>query len=312
MTDFYRGKRVCVLGGAGMLGASLVAMLVDLGASVLVIDDYSRGDTPQVKGARYMISDAGEGSYLYEHFKGIDAVFNLAASVGGVLYNQKHHALMFHENVRLQTAPVVAAKYANIPHFLQVSSVCVYAEDKQNPCIESDIGGEPNGANAGYALAKRMGERAMLWAELPHGVIVRPANLYGINDYFDDRAHVIPALIKKIIEDDVIKVNGRPDTVREFLYVDDAARGLITAMELGEANGVYNIGSDGANSCTIGELVYTLRDILEVDKSIEFTGGNGGDARRIVNGDKLMRLGWKAQVSLIDGLRRVCEWYKAE
>jgi GDP-L-fucose synthase len=306
--NFWIGKRVCVTGGAGMIGARLVQFLLDAGALVDVLDNFSRGRT-SVPGAHYHnLSDAGDKETCLELFTDKDAVFNLAAFVAGVTYNQTHHVEMFINNIRLQTMPAQAAAECGVPHFLQVSSVCVYAEDKQNPCKETDIGGEPHEANAGYAWAKRMGERAMRWANIPHAVIVRPANCYGINDYFDSRAHVIPALIKKILNDETIRVNGTGQEVREFLYADDAARGMMVALERG--NGIYNIGSDGENSCTIAELVYTLREILGVDKSIEFMGGNGGDSRRIVNGDKLMRLGWKAQMSLQDGLKAVCEWYQ--
>ncbi|OGC92482.1 MAG: hypothetical protein A2W25_15050 [candidate division Zixibacteria bacterium RBG_16_53_22] len=309
-TSFWAGKRIVIAGGCGLVGASLVKQLLDAGAQITVLDDYSRGKT-QIESdrARYIQGDAGDAATCAKWFVDADAVFNLAAYVAGVTYNQNHSLEMFERNIRLQTVPLIAAK-VGVKRFLQVSSVCVYAENKQNPCLESDIGGDPHPANAGYAWAKRMGERAALWSGLERVVIVRPANIYGIGDYFDERAHVIPALIKKITHDEVIRVNGTGQEVREFLYADDAARGMMVALERGKTNRVYNIGSDGANSCTIGELAYTLRDLLGVDKSIEFSGGEAGDDRRIVNGDKLMRLGWSPEVNLADGLKRVCEWYQ--
>ena len=291
-----------------MIGSRLVQFLVDAGNEVSVLDDFSRGRV-SVEGATYHNdADATSLKSCRKYFNGVDTVYNLAAYVAGVTYNQTHHHEMFLNNLKLQCVPLQAAAEMGVVNFLQVSSVCVYAEDKQNPCKESDIGGEPHAANAGYAWAKRMGERAVAWANIPHAVIVRPANCYGINDYFDDRAHVIPALIKKILHNETIEVNGTGQEVREFLFADDAARGMIVALERG--NGIYNIGSDGENSCTIAELVYTLREMLGVDKSITFTGGEGGDSRRIVNGDKLMQLGWEAQMSLQDGLKAVCEWYQ--
>lgn len=310
---YWTGKHVVVTGGAGLVGSMLVSQLLEDGAQVVVLDDFSRGhnqiDDPF---ARYVYGDAGDYGTCAKWFVDAEAVFNLAAYVAGVTYNQAHHAEMYGKNMRLQTTPALVAATLGIPRYLQVSSVCVYAEDKQNPCREETIGGEPNAANAGYAWAKRMGERVATWAGLKHCVIARPANIYGVNDYFDERAHVIPALIKKILTDDVIRVNGTGQEVREFLYSSDAANGMLVALENGANGEVYNIGTDGANSCTIAELAYTLRDILEVDKPIEFTGGNGGDARRIVNGDKLTRLGWQARMPLADGLKLVCDWYKEQ
>lgn len=311
MSNYWWGKHVCITGGAGMVGSMLTQLLLDAGAHVIALDDMSRGTTQiESKRVRYIVGDAGDKQTCAKWFVGCDAVFNLAAYVAGIGYNRTHNNEMFLNNIRLQVAPVMAAAEVGVPRFLQTSSVCVYAEDHQNPCREDDIGGEPNAANAGYAWAKRMGEHAVAWAGLKHGVIVRPANIYGVRDYFDERAHVIPALIKKCLGDGEIRVNGTGKEVREFLYVTDAARGMMVALERGEANGVYNIGSDGANSCTIAELAYTLRDILGVDKSIKMTGGDGGDSRRIVNGDRLAALGWKAEMPLKIGLETVCDWYK--
>lgn len=312
MSNYWWGKHACITGGAGLVGSMLVQLLLDAGARVIVLDDLSRGTTQiESKHARYVVGDAGDKQMCAKWFVGADAVFNLAAYVAGIGYNRTHNNEMFLNNIRLQVAPVMAAAEVGVPRFLQTSSVCIYAEDRQNPCRESDIGGEPNAANAGYAWAKRMGEHAAGWAGLKHGVIVRPANIYGVRDYFDERSHVIPALIKKCLSaQDEIRVNGTGAEVREFLYVTDAARGMLVALENGDAGGVYNIGTDGANSCTIAELAYTLRGILGVDKPIKFSGGDGGDSRRIVNGDRLAALGWKAEMPLKIGLETVCDWYK--
>ena len=307
---FWAGKGVCVTGGCGLVGSALVPLLVKRGAAVLVLDDMSRGRN-RIAGAQYLQDDAADALACRAAFIDVDVVINLAAYVAGVTFNQDHNTEMYLNNARLQITPARVADEMEIQHFLQVSSVCVYAEDKQDPCIESEVGGDPNRANAGYAWAKRMGENAVGWSNIEHAVIVRPANIYGINDYFDERAHVIPALIAKTLGDgDTIEVNGTGNEVREFLYADDAARGMLTAIERGASGEVYNIGTNGANSCTISELAYMIRDILGVDKAITFTGGNSGDKRRIVNGDKLARLGWQAEVGLAEGLKRVCEWHQ--
>lgn len=313
MKSFWTDQRVVVTGGAGMVGAMLVQLLTDNRCHVTVLDDFSRGQTQiDSKFVRYVKGDAGDLTTCEKWFVDADAIFNLAAYIAGVTYNKTHHAEMFERNIRLQMIPAIAAKHVGVKRFLQVSSVCVYAEDKQNPCLESDIGGEPNEANLGYALSKRMGERIARWSQLEHCVIVRPANIYGVRDYFDERAHVIPALIKKCLHDDTIRVYGTGQETREFIYVTDAAYGMMIALEQGQPGEVYNIGTDGANSCTIAELAYTLRETLGIDKSIEFDGNSQGDLRRIVNGDKLMRLGWKSGMPLQNGLELTCDWYKSE
>jgi nucleoside-diphosphate-sugar epimerase len=222
---FWANQRVVITGGCGLVGARLTQFLLDAGARVYVLDNLSRGKQ-KIDGAEYWDSDVGSVQECEWYFKQVkpDAIFNLAAHVAGVTYNARHQIEMFERNLPLQSAPVYAAAKTGVARFLQVSSVCVYAENKQNPCHEEDTGGEPNAANSGYAWAKQMGERITLWSTLPHCVIVRPANIYGINDYFDERAHVIPALIRKCVEDDAIRVNGTGKAVREFLYSDDAAR----------------------------------------------------------------------------------------
>lgn len=310
MTDFYAEKKVIVTGGAGMLGSALVSELVNARADVTVLDDFSRGSTC-VPGVTYVVGDAGHRSQCERLFLDAFAVFNLAAYVAGVLYNQYHHGQMFQRNVRLQTVPVLAASECQVPHFLQVSSVCVYAEEYQNPCLEENGWlGEPNLCNAGYAWAKRMGERTVVWSHLPHSVVVRPANMYGLHDYYDDRAHVIPALIRKAARDDVIHLHGTGREVREFLYADDCARACLVALEHGE--GVYNVGSNGANACSMLNLAEMVRENLKVDKDIVCDGGDGGDLQRTVNADRLMALGWEPRVSLCDGLARVCEGYRRQ
>jgi nucleoside-diphosphate-sugar epimerase len=301
-----RGKKVLVIGGAGMVGSMLTLMLKDMGAEVSVFDDLSRGHAI-IEGTKlYEFWDAGNVGECEWVFKLAEPeyIFNLAAYVAGIGYNRAHHAEMFEKNLRLMTAPVLAAKKFKIPHFLQVSSVCVYGDGYQNPCIESAIGGEPNPANEGYAFAKRMGERVALWANLPHLVIVRPANIYGVNDYFDDRAHVIPALIKKCLNDDVVKIFGTGDETREFIYSTDAARAMIQAI--GRESGIYNIGRQ--DPISIRTLVYIIQEALKVDKPVEFTGVDGGDKFRCVNGDKLGKEWYKMPLAF--GIETVCDWYK--
>lgn len=311
-SSFYANQRVVVTGGAGMVGSALVEQLVALGADVQVQDDFSRGTT-YIPGATYTRSDAGNDHACRHLFKDAFAVFNLAAYVAGVEYNQHNHALMFERNVRLQTAPVLAAKAVGVPHVLQTSSVCVYSPEYNHPAKEeAGFASEPHTANNGYAWAKRMGEKAVEWTGLPHAVIVRPSNVYGPRDYFDDRAHVIPALIRKALTEPVIRVNGSGYERREFIYTEDVARGMLHALEHGNHGSVYNLGTNGQTCVSIRQLVTLIQEATGTQgKDVVFTSDfNAGDPARWSDCTNMILLDWRYAVELPEGLARAVEWYR--
>lgn len=319
MTRFWEGKNVLVTGGAGFVGQHLCRQLLGLNANVTVIDDFSRGFT-QINGVEYHYCDAGcsDAMHIYD---GKDYVFNLAAACAGVLFNQRNNAYMFDNNVRLMSAPLMhAATLTDVKRFLQVSSVCVYGEGFTDPCVDTiPLQGEPVEANNGYAWAKRLGECMTRWYPDLYTVIVRPSNIYGPGDYFDERAHVIPALIRRCIHDDVVKVNGTGQERREFLYVEDAAKGMIHALQYGEHGQAYNLGSNGRTCITIRELVeaiyYTIHNTYTDRAPIEFEQmfDSGDDARWSV-ADKLARIGfgWEYMTSIYEGIERTVDYYKQE
>lgn len=314
MTTFWQGKRVAVLGGAGFLGSHVVDLLLSRGSVVAVLDNFSRGTNENPAVANVEV-DAGSLPALYSIMavKPWDVVLNLAASVAGVLYNQTHNSEMFSDNVALQSIPVQVCADLKVPRFIQVSSVCVYAPEYAAGAVEeSGQLGEPVQANNGYAWAKRMGERVALWADLPSVSIVRPSNMYGPRDYFDDKAHVIPALIKKCLTDDVIEVHGTGDEVREFLYVEDAARGLLAVAEHGAHRGVYNLGTGGVSKTSISNLVKSIQAVTRtLDKPVKFMGGNAGDKERYSNCEKIESLGFLVFEKPMTGLEKTVEWYQS-
>jgi GDP-L-fucose synthase len=309
--SFYAGQKVVVTGGAGMVGSSLVTELVRRGAHVLVQDDFSRGKT-YVTGAQYVTTDAGSFYACKKALEGAFALFNLAAAVAGVEFNQHNHGLMFDANMRLQATPMLAAAAAGVPHVLQVSSVCVYAPEHNSPALEvNGRDGEPHPANGGYAWAKRMGERVALWAGLERAVIVRPSNIYGPRDYFDERAHVIPALIRKVLRDETIRVNGSGYERREFIYVDDVARGMLAALEHGAHGEAYNIGTSGDTVVSIRQLVALIQQATGEYKPVAFAESyDPGDPMRQSDASALRALGWRHEVDLLEGLERTADWYK--
>ena len=311
---FWQDKKVVVTGGCGFVGSHLVPLLVEQGAQVLVVDDMRRGRNLPPKGVTVLRLDAGDPRALAKPFTGAHAVFNLAAHVAGVIYNQHNHLEMYRENERLQVAPVLAAEQAGVERFLQVSSVCVYAPEYNHPAIEG-FGhmDEPVRANNGYSWAKRMGEKAAWWSKIPHVVTVRPSNLYGPRDYFDERAHVIPALIKKALHDDVITVNGTGHEQREFLYVEDAARGMLAALEDGIRQGAYNLGTDGATCVSIRDLMDMIQVVCGTDKPVTYASDHDpGDPARWSSAKNIATdTGWRHRVHLLEGLKNTVEWYRS-
>ena len=314
MTSFYDGKQVFILGGAGFLASHLEPKLIDAGASVRLVDDFSRGrkrdDCINVD-----VSDVPEMRMIISYYKP-DVIFNLTAWVAGVIYNQKNHGEMFARNLAVQSAPLQVAVELRVERFVQVSSACVYSPEHNHPAIECDgHKGEPVAANVGYSLAKRMGERLAVWAHQEHGlhtVIVRPSNLAGERDYFDNRAHVIPALIRKCYEQDPIQFFGDGSEVREFLYAGDCADGLMAAAELGHAGEAYNLGTDARTKANIASLFSLVRRLTKTEhKPVEVVESHDpGDPERWSDCEKAYRhLGWSAKTSLGQMLEKTVEWY---
>lgn len=306
-TDFYAGQKVIVTGGAGFVGSHLVKALLSRGADIIiVVDDFSRGKS-RMAGVRYRLLDAGDRERLTTFLANEKpfAIFNLAARVAGVTYNQTHQLEMFKANIDLQTAPVMAAETAGIPHFLQVSSVCVYGSDANAPAVEDNIGSEPTAANDGYSWAKRFGERAVQWSELKHAVIVRPSNIYGPRDYYDpDTAHVIPALITKVLSDSPeIEIFGTGKEMREFIRVEDVATGMLHALEFGQHKEAYNLGTNGETTTTIKALLQAIQRAAGTNKPVQFSSEyDPGDNKRWSDCSKMMKLGWRYTWGLHQGV----------
>jgi nucleoside-diphosphate-sugar epimerase len=320
MSDFWHGKRVAVLGGAGMIGSQLVALLVEAGAEVAVADDLSRGRMSNLNSidCEFDYADLTDMHNL-RSIRAKDAVFNLAARVTGMHYNRLHHGEMFYENMLLQTVPLKACIMWNVPLYLQCSTVCVYPRDMGFPVTEEEgHRGEPEPTNLGYGLAKRLGERYAQWVHQETGMgigITRFSNCFGPRDYFDPKtSHVIPALIKRTFEDDVVKVYGTGNQLREFLYAEDAAIGAMKVLEHYAVADPVNIGNPN-NRITIRGLANLIQDLVfgpGIYKPLYFdTSIEDGYPRRGSAIEKLIKVtGWQPQTSLFDGLRETISWYQ--
>lgn len=318
MTNFWKDKRVCVIGGAGFVGLHLIEMLFDAGAKVRVLDNLSRSDerpfSPDAIGFHY--GDCSDEGTCRDIFKDQQYIFNLAAWVAGVDYNQKNQVEMYSRNWLTQMMPLRIAHEYGIERFLSVSSVCVYAPEFNAPCVEENgFRGEPIQANLGYSLAKRAGERMAIWytdAGL-HTVRVRPSNIFGPGDYFDERAHVIPALIRKAFGDEEIVANGTGREQREFLYVTDAAQGMMDALQFGEKGAVYNLGTDGDTRVSISELAHLICIAAGCpEKPIVFKHqfDSGDSVRWSIAQLAHYALDWGHEIGIEEGLEKTVEWYR--
>lgn len=320
MTYSWKGKTAIVLGGAGFLGSRLVEQLTGAGALVVVADLDANWRGKGWPGVRATIDvDAGnfdDMTSLFQAYKP-DVVFNLAAFVKGVLYNREHSLEMYHRNARALIPPAYAARKTGVPTFVQVSSVCVYGPKFQAAgCPEHQaFDQEPHPANAGYAWAKRAGELATYWMGDTRAVVARLANLYGPHDHFYpiEEAHVIPALIHKAFDSELatLPIYGTGKEVREFLYVEDAARGLMALAAYGRAGEAYNLSTNGRDKVSIERLGRLILEEAGADREIETLGGGGGDPERWVSSAKVERdTGWKAYITLAEGIRRTVGWYR--
>jgi len=325
--EFYTNKQVVVTGGAGFVGGHLCELLSNHGAFVTVLDTMSRTSMSKYPPplSPYIHSypvDCGDAEAMRPFLRDVDIVFNLAADVAGVIHNADNNADMFASNVRLQTAPVFAAAEAGVKHFLQVSSVCVYSPSLNHPALESHgHTGEPHRANMGYAWAKRMGERVAGWQldSFEKMVIVRPSNVYGPRDWFDDKAHVVPALIKKIYEgesDYKITLHGSGSEIRELVYVKDTARAMAYALAYGASGEAYNIGS--GYTTTIMHLAEDLVKVMVgvIDNEIEIhttPAAESGDPLRWCDFSKLKEIGWTPKyTSPTHNLRKTVDYFRRE
>lgn len=299
-----------VTGGSGFLGRVVVAKLRAEGAEVVV-----------PRSADYDLTMPGAAAQLLRDHSPSHVV-HLAARVGGIGYNQVAPAPLYLDNLLMGTYIIEAARASSsVDKTTLVGTVCSYPKFTPVPFHEASLwDGYPEETNAPYGIAKKAHLIHAQVNEMQYGqrfAYLIPTNLYGPGDKFHpDVSHVIPALMKKCVEAketgaNKIEVWGTGRASREYLYVEDAAEAIVLAACNHVGTDPINIGND--HEVTIRETVETIAALVGYEGELVWDASRpDGQPRRRVSVERAEeQLGWTAQVSFAEGLRRTLDWYLA-
>lgn len=306
--SFWRDKKVIVTGGAGFLGSFVVERLRERGCRNIFVPrsrDYNLVDMECVK---RLYSDTDP-----------DIVIHLAAVVGGIGANRVNPGKFFYDNLMMGVQMMEVARQREIEKFVAIGTICAYPKYTPVPFKEEDLwNGYPEETNAPYGLAKKMllvQSQAYRQQYGFNSIFLLPVNLYGPRDNFDlQTSHVIPAIIRRCIEairneSDEMVLWGSGNPTREFLYVEDAAEGILLATEKYNKSDPVNLGA--GFEISIKELAELIAGLTGFNgKIIWDTSKPDGQPRRCLNACKAEKeFGFTARTSLEEGLKRTIEWY---
>jgi GDP-L-fucose synthase len=308
--SFWSGRRVMVTGGNGFLGSHLVRKLRQRGADVFIVD-VDGYDLRRLEDIRRALTDSQP-----------QMVIHLAARVGGIGANMEHPAEFFYDNL-MMSAPLLHESWrAGVEKFVALGTICCYPKFTPVPFREENLwDGYPEETNAPYGLAKKMllvQSQAYRQQYGFNSIFLMPVNLYGPGDNFDPASsHVIPALIKKCVDaiehgDDGIVVWGDGSPTREFLYVEDAAEGILLAAERYNESEPVNLGS--AFEISIRDLVELVARLTGYAGKIVFDPAkpNGQPRRKLDTSRAKERFGFQSQVHFEEGLLKTIEWHQQQ
>ncbi len=304
-----RHKRILVTGGAGFLGRQVVNQLCQAGA------DLQKITVPRSRDCDLKTMENCQRAVNQQ-----DIVIHLAAHVGGIGLNREKPAELFYDNLMMGVQLIHAAYQAGVQKFVCLGTICAYPKFTPVPFKEDDLwNGYPEETNAPYGIAKKA-----LLVQLQayrqqydfDGIYLLPVNLYGPEDNFDPRSsHVIPALIRKVYEaqqrgDRQLPVWGDGSPTREFLYSDDAARGIVMATQSYSDPDPVNLGT--GKEISIRDLITLICDLMEFKGEIVWqTDQPNGQPRRCLDTDRAKAaFGFVSQVGFEEGLKSTINWYR--
>ncbi len=336
--NFWQGKRVIVTGGAGFLGSFVTEELIRRGARDVLVPRKQHYDLTDRDAVRRLLDDAmlppeerpahltppglsPSQAATTSSFQPSDLiVIHLAAHVGGIGANREHPAEFFYDNLMMGVELMHQAWRRGVGKFVAIGTVCAYPKFTPVPFKEDDLwNGYPEETNAPYGLAKKM---LLVQAQAYrqqygfNAIYLLPVNLYGPRDNFDlQTSHVIPALIRKCIEaqergEKEIVVWGDGSPTREFLYVEDAAEGILAAAEKYDGPEPVNLGS--GQEISIKDLAEMIARLTGFEgKLVWDTSKPNGQPRRALDVSRAKEyFGWQAKVPFEEGLRRTIAWYR--
>ena len=305
------GMRVVVTGGAGFLGTYVIRRLEERGCRQIFVPRSRDCDLVRAEAVQKLYADAKP-----------DIVVHLAARVGGIGANMRNPGSFFYQNLMMGVQLMEQARLHGIEKFVAIGTVCAYPKFAPLPFREDDIwNGYPEETNAPYGLAKKMllvQSQAYRRQYGLNAIYLLPVNLYGPGDNFDpEYSHVIPALIKKVFDakergEKSIVAWGTGQASREFLYVEDAAEGIVLATEKYDKPDPVNLGA--GFEITIRELAELICALAGYDGKIEWdTSKPDGQPRRCLDTSRAKQgFGFAARTDLREGLKRTIAWYSNE
>jgi len=308
-SDFWGSRKVCVTGGAGFLGKVVVRKLQERGARDIFIPTLDRYDLTKLDSINRLLNDAKP-----------NLIIHLAAQVGGIGANREHPAEFFYNNLMMGVQLLHRAWETGVEKFVAIGTICAYPKYTPVPFKEENLwDGYPEETNAPYGLAKKMLLVQSQSYRDQYGynsIFLLPVNLYGPGDNFDPRSsHVIPALIKKCIEASEngvsqIEVWGDGSPTREFLYVEDAAEGILLAAEKYNRSDPVNLGS--GNEISIKDLVEMIARLTGYEGELVWdTSKPNGQPRRGLDTNRAKEyFGFEAKMTFEEGLKNTIEWYR--
>jgi GDP-L-fucose synthase len=298
--------RIYIAGHQGLVGSALVRNLRAKGFTQILTADRSKLN---------LLNQAAV-NHFFEESK-IDYVFVAAAKVGGILANSSYPADFIYENLTIATNIIHAAYQNKVKKLLYLGSSCIYPKDCPQPMKEEHLlSGPLEPTNEAYAIAKIAGLKLCEFYRSQYGqnfIAAMPTNLYGPFDNFHpENSHVLPALIRRFHEvkesnAKQVTVWGSGKPVRELLFVDDLAEGLAILMEKYESGEVINVGT--GKGLTISEIANQVKEVVGFQGTIIFDKTKpDGTPKKVLNIDKISKLGWVPSTSLDKGIRLTYEW----
>lgn len=312
MTGFWQDKKVIVTGGSGFLGQYVVAELTRKGCRHILVPRKKEYDLRKMSAIKKMLSKSNP-----------DVIIHLAAVVGGIGANRIKPGEFFYDNLMMGVQLMEQARLSGVKKFVAIGTICAYPKFTKVPFKEEDLWkGYPEETNAPYGLAKKMllvQSQAYRQQYGFNSIYLLPVNLYGPSDNFvpQHSTHVIPAVIKKCF--DAIRFNQPSITVwgtgkptREFLYVEDAARAIVLAAEKYHKSEPVNIGS--GYEISIKNLVNLVVKMTGFKGKViwDVSQPDGQPKRRLDTKKAKKEFGFKAKVSLKEGLKKTIDWYRSQ